>query len=222
MIKAVIFDLDGTLVNSLQDLCDSVNFALEKYGFPKHDLREFNYLIGDGMVKLIERALPNRKVDPEIHKNVFNDFMAHYREHYLDKTLPYENIPQVLLQLKKLGLKMAVVSNKADDMAQKVVASLFNNEFSMVVGKKENYPLKPDPTLTLEIIKELGVTPKECIFMGDSGMDMATAVNAGCVAVGVLWGFRQREELLENGAQILLERPIDILTSITGLIKNEK
>ncbi len=218
MIKAVIFDLDGTLVNSLADLCDSTNFALRKHGLETHPLEEFKYLVGDGMKKLIERAIGDN-VDEESYNKVFNDFMSNYREHYLDKTKPYDDIERVLLELKSLGLKFAVVSNKADDMAKILTKKLFGDIFVEVVGKRENYPLKPDPTLTLEVISNMECEPKECIFVGDSGMDMANAKNANCVALGVLWGFRKRQELIDNGAEYLAQNPQEMLNIIKSQVK---
>ncbi len=217
MIKAVIFDLDGTLVDSLGDLCDSTNYALRKFGFPEHERQKFNYFVGDGVPKLIERAIPKEKFNLEIQQKVYGEFMLHYRKHFLDKTQPYIQIPEAIQQLKEAGIKLAVVSNKVDEMTQKIVSKFFANTFSAVIGKTEEYPLKPDPTSTLDIIKKLGVEPYECAFVGDSGMDMLTAKNAGCVAVGVLWGFRTCEELKENGAQFLLENPCEIAPLILGL-----
>lgn len=217
MIKAIIFDLDGTLVNSLGDLCDSTNFALKQYGLPERKYNEFNYLVGDGVPKLIERAIGPQKLTKELHKNVYKAFIKHYRLHYLDKTAPYDGIPQCLEQFEKTGLKMAVLSNKVDEMAVKVVEKLLTCNFSAVFGKREEYPLKPDPTLTLEIIKSLGVKPCECAFVGDSGMDMATAKNADCVAVGVLWGFRTKEELLQNGADYLAQTPEELVSIIMAI-----
>ena len=217
MIKAVIFDLDGTLVDSLGDLCDSTNFALRKFGFPEHEREKFNYFVGDGMPKLIERAIPKESFNEQIHKKVLSAFMDRYREHYLDKTAPYEFIPEAIEQLFSAGIKIAVVSNKVDEMTQKIVSKFFCGKVSFVSGKREDFPLKPNPASTLDIIRKLGVAPCECAFVGDSGMDMLTAKNAGCIAVGVLWGFRTREELLENGAEYLLENPSEIAPLILGL-----
>lgn len=216
MIKAVIFDLDGTLVNSLGDLCDSTNFALRQYGLPEREYKEFNYLVGDGVPKLIERAIGPERFNKDLHKKVHKAFMEHYRLHYLDKTAPYDRISECLESFKNKGLQMAVLSNKVDEMAVKVVDKLLDGYFSLVFGKREDYPLKPDPALTLEIIKNLGVKPCECAFVGDSGMDMATAKNAGCVALGVLWGFRTAEELLQNGADYLAQTPDEMLNIIMG------
>ena len=217
MIKAVIFDLDGTLADTLEDLCDSTNYALEKHGFPKRELSEFNMFIGDGVPKLIERAIPKEVFTEEAKQTVYGEFMAYYRNHFLDKTKLYDNIAECVSLLNDKGLKLAVVSNKIDEMTQKIVDHLFCGEFSAVSGKRTGYPLKPDPTSTLEVMKKLGVKPSECAFVGDSGMDMKTAKNAGCVAVGVLWGFRGKEELIENGADYLIEKPQEIAPLILGL-----
>lgn len=210
MIKAVIFDLDGTLVNSLEDLAISTNYALNLFGFPTHETDKYKYFIGDGMQKLIERVLPEDNRDSETKTKVFDAFINYYSKHYLDKTVAYDGIHNVLETLKQDGIKIAVVSNKADKMAKIVVEKIFANIFDFVVGKRDGYPTKPDPKLTLEVIDILGVNPQECAFVGDSGMDMAAAKNSGCLAVGVLWGFRESQELQENGADYLLEKTLDI------------
>ena len=209
MIKAVLFDLDGTLVNSLFDLGASTNYALEKMGFSTHETEKYKIFVGDGMAKLIERALPEDKRDRETINTTLQIFMEHYRAHYVDKTVPYDGISELLDALK--GYKKAVISNKADEMVIPLTKKLLGERFDIVCGKREGYPTKPDPTLTLEIIKELGVEPKECIFVGDSGMDMAVAKNSGCVAVGVLWGFRGKEELKANGADYIVSNALEIL-----------
>lgn len=175
MIKAVLFDLDGTLVNSLFDLGASTNYALKKMGFPTHETEKFKIFVGDGMAKLIERALPEDKRDGETIKTTLSIFMEHYRAHYVDKTVPYNGISELLDALK--GYKKAVISNKADEMVIPLTKKLLGDRFDIVCGKREGYLTKPDPTLTLEIIKELGVAPNECIFVGNSGMDMAVAKN---------------------------------------------
>ena len=222
MIKAVLFDLDGTLVNSLEDLANSTNFALCSMGFPCHETAKYNYLVGDGIPKLIERALPEGAKTPENKKKCLDIFMAHYREHYHDKTYAYKGIAELLAALKKNGFKIAVVSNKAQEMAQKVVEKLFGNLFDAVAGKREGFATKPDPALTLEIVKELG-EPYNCVLIGDSGMDMAAAVNGGLLPIGVLWGFRTKEELINNGAAYTVSSPDEILKIISSENgKNEK
>lgn len=216
MIKAVIFDLDGTLVNSLEDLAISTNYALNSFGFPTHETEKYKYFVGDGMRKLIERVLPEQNRDTTTRAKVFESFFSYYSKHYLDKTVAYDGIHNVLDALKQDGVKIAVVSNKADKMAKIVVEKIFGNKFDFVVGKREGYPTKPDPKLTLEVIDVLGVKPCDCAFVGDSGMDMAAAKNSGCLAVGILWGFRDADELNKNGADYLLENVVEI----TNLIRN--
>lgn len=218
MIKAVIFDLDGTLVNSLADLAISTNYALTKFGFPPYELEDYKYLVGDGMVKLIERAIPDDKLNDQTFKDVFDCFMGYYRKHYLENTKEYDGISDLIENLTADGYKLAVVSNKADEMTKVIVSKLFGDKtFNAVTGKRDGYPTKPDATLTLKIINELGVTPKECVFVGDSGMDMATAVNSCSVPLGVTWGFRSTDELLRNGARHLANTPQEVFNIIKGL-----
>ena len=180
MYKVVIFDLDGTLVNSLDDLAVATNYSLQQHGLNTYPVEDYKYLIGDGMVKLIERAIPDDKLDADTFKSVFDCFMNYYRSHYLVHTRAYDGIFEAVNELNAMGLKLAVVSNKADDMTNIIVKEFFGDIFTSVTGKREGYPTKPDPTLTLKIIDEMGVTPDECIFVGDSGMDCANAVNSGC------------------------------------------
>ena len=214
MIKAVLFDLDGTLADSLADLAASTNYALEAFGFPAHETRKYKKFVGDGIPKLIERAMPKSARGTDFSLKVLDYFMQHYRVHYHDNTCAYDGIPALLEELKRGGIKIAVISNKAQEMTEKVVNKLFGDIFDVVAGKREGYPAKPDPALTLKVIAELGAEPGECVFAGDSGMDMAAAVNCGAVPVGVLWGFRTKEELQENGALYLAEKPENILMII--------
>ena len=145
---------------------------------------------------------------------VLDCFMNHYREHYVDKTCVYNGIKELILQLKEKGYKLAVISNKAQEMAEIVTKKLLGDEFDIVCGKQEGYPAKPDPTLTLKVISELGVSPSECAFVGDSGMDMAVAKNAKCLPIGVLWGFREMKELLDSGAVYTVSAPNKIIMHI--------
>lgn len=214
MVKAVLFDLDGTLANSLEDLADSTNYALSALGFPIHPIDKYKYFVGDGIPKLIERALPKDSKAPEMQKKCFDIFMEHYREHYHDKTSAYGGIAELLRDLKSRGFKIAVVSNKAQEMAEKVVSKLFGDIFDAVAGKREGFPAKPDPALTLEVVKEIGMTPDCCALVGDSGMDMAAAVNGGLLPIGVLWGFRTKEELITNGAAHIVSSANQILEII--------
>ncbi len=214
MIKVVIFDLDGTLVNSLNDLADSTNFALKECGFPTHSLESYKYFVGNGIQNLTAKTIPEEFRTDENCKKVYDAFMKYYRVHYKDKTKSYNGIMKLVKDIKALNLKIAVVTNKSQEMALKVVEKLFGNEFEIVFGKQENYPAKPDPTLTLKTMADLGATPTECIFVGDSGVDMQTAINAGCNSIGVLWGFRSEEELKDNGADYIVDDPNEILSII--------
>lgn len=210
MIKAVLFDLDGTLVNSLYDLAASCNFALESFGFPVHETEKYKYFVGNGMQNLIERILPEDKRDIDTHKKVFDVFFNHYSSHYADKTVPYDGIEEMLSDLKNKGYKVAVISNKAHSMAVEVVNKLLPDTFDIVFGKQEGFPTKPDAALTLKLMSELCVKPEECVLIGDSGMDMAAAKNATCVGIGALWGFRTEDELRKNGADYIVSTPDEI------------
>lgn len=214
MIKAVLFDLDGTLVNSLEDLADSTNYALKVSGYKTHETEKFKYFVGDGMPKLIERVLPEDKRNQEEIEKVLDIFLGYYKEHFTDKTKAYDGIYELISNIKEMGLKTAIISNKAHNMTLEVVDKLFKNTFDIVFGKKEGYPTKPDPKLTLILMEELGVKPEECILVGDSGMDAKAAVNAGCVGIGVLWGFRGEEELRQNGASYIVNAPSEIIDII--------
>ncbi len=214
MIKAVLFDLDGTLVDSLYDLADSANYALESKGYPTHEAEKYKYFVGDGMKKLMERVLPeNHRSEAEI-LDLLQIFLAWYGKHYTDKTYVYDGIIPLLDSLKNKGIKLGVVTNKADDMAQKVVEKLLSGYFDYVLGKCERFPTKPNPAATLYVMQEMNVNPSECIFIGDSGMDAKNGVNCGAVSVGALWGFREKTELLENGAQYTVNSPLELLEII--------
>jgi len=217
MIKAVLFDLDGTLVNSLNDLADSANYALKQFGFPTHETEKYKYFVGNGMPKLIERVLPAKNRDDDTKFKVLECFMQYYRTHFVDKTVAYEGIEELIAALKAKGIKIAVVSNKVQEMAVTVTEKIFGNSFQIVCGKQKGFPTKPDAALTLKVMNDLGVTPEECVFVGDSGMDAAAAVNAGCIGIGVLWGFRKADELLNNGAKYIVKSPEEILNIIEEL-----
>ena len=219
MIKAVFFDLDGTVADTLSDLAQSGNYTLKKFGFPTHVADKYKYFGGDGIPKLVERMLPEENRDVNTKASALNIFLNHYNEHFADTTTPFADVTDLLNQLKQKGYIIAIISNKADYMTQKVVEKLFPNTFDLVCGKLENYPTKPDPALFCHLAEELNVKPNECIIVGDSGMDMKTAANSGATGIGVLWGFREKSELLENGANYIIEKPLqllDVLGEING------
>ena len=211
MKKAVIFDLDGTLLNTIDDLGDSVNYVLKKHNYPTFSIEEYKYKVGNGMRKLIERSLPENKRNDETIEQILAEFMAYYSEHKMDKTAPYDNIEQLLKTLKQKGVKTAVVTNKAHISAKPLMDEVFPDLFDAVIGQKEGVPTKPDPTSVFAVMKELGVSADECLYLGDSGVDMQTAKNAGIFGIGVLWGFRKADELIENGAKKLIGKPQELL-----------
>lgn len=217
MIKAVLFDLDGTLADSLIDLADGVNRAIASKGFPTHEVEAFKYFVGDGIPKMIERALPEENRDDETVNEIKNIFLPYYAIHYADNTYAYEGMPELVNNLKSQGFIVAVVTNKEQNMANEVVTSLYGNVFDLIFGKRDGIPAKPDPTAALMAMEELGVKPEECVFIGDSGMDVATAVNSGAVPVGELWGFRKEDELLANGAKYIIKKPQELLDIIKEL-----
>lgn len=217
MIKAVLFDLDGTLCNSLGDIAAATNYALTKQGYATHETDAFKYFVGDGIPKMLERALPEGHKTPEDVKKTNEIFAPYYKEHSSNLTVKYEGVSELLEELKKRGFKIAVCTNKAEPMAKIVVEALYGDIFDFVFGQREGIPGKPDPTLAKLLMKELGVEPEECIFLGDSGVDVKTAVNSGAVAVGELWGYREIEELNENGAEFIIEKPEELLNLIDAL-----
>ncbi len=217
MIKAVIFDLDGTLVDSVADLCNSANFALRKYGLPEHELYKYNYFVGHGMAKLIETIIPKKALNKENFQKVYDAFIEHYSANYLVNTAPFDGIIESLKTLKENGIALAVLSNKKDEFTQRIAKELFGDLFDIVLGKKEGCPLKPDPASTLDILNRFGVISAECAFLGDSGVDIETAVNSGCLPVGVLWGLRTAEELRNSGAKHLIHNPTEIASFILGI-----
>lgn len=210
MKHAVIFDLDGTLLNTLGDLRAATNHALEVRGLPPHSMEEIRQFIGNGIRLLICRAMPEGTPEAEIDA-ALDDFKAYYAAHIQDRTVPYDGIPQLLTALRKRGIKVAVLSNKIDSASQQLIEYFFPGKTDVVFGEHVGVPRKPDPTSCRMVMQQLGVQPEQVLYVGDSGTDMQTAKNAGLYAVGVTWGFRSKEVLLEYGADILVHRPEQIL-----------
>lgn len=210
--EGVIFDLDGTLVNTLEDIADSMNRVLAGCRFPTHDLACYRYFVGKGIKNLVIEALPETYRQEEIITNCFEAMIKDYRGHCLEKSRLYAGIEELLSQLEERHMKLAVLSNKADDLAKMMVRELLSNwSFEETVGARPDMPRKPDPTGALFISKSLGICPEKFIYVGDTGIDMNTAHQAGMFPVGVLWGFRTKEELLANGAKMLLNHPLDLM-----------
>jgi phosphoglycolate phosphatase len=212
MIKAVVFDLDGTLLNTLDDLVDSANFSLSQRGYPVHDPEKYKIFVGDGVGNLMERILPEGKRTAEELARLLDIFVERYAAHSLDKTRPYDGITELLRALEARKIKMAVVSNKPDPAAKHVIFHSFGEgAFDVVAGGGAGFPLKPDPALTIHTLSSMDVSARDAIFVGDTMMDMQTAKRAGCIAVGVTWGFRARDELLKNGADHIIDAPGELL-----------
>lgn len=216
MYRLVIFDLDGTLVNSLEDLAESCNQALAYYGYPVHETEKYRYFVGNGVVKLVERTLPENARDEANVRKVKERFDMIYKEMYNCRTRAYEGIDSLLDSLHENHILTAVASNKPDEFTQVIVRELFGDAFSLVSGKRDGFEKKPDPQIALHIMQSLGVSPEETLFAGDSAVDMQTAANAGCHSIGCTWGFRTREELVSNNADYIADKPADILSAAMG------
>lgn len=210
MKTTIIFDLDGTLLNTLGDLRAAANTALRLRGLPPRSMEEIRRFVGNGVRNLMRRCLPAGSSDEEIDA-ALADFKRYYADHLCDTTVPYDGIPELLSILRKRGMKVAVLSNKLDSASQELIQRYFRGKVDVVFGEHEGVPRKPDPTSCRMVMEQLGVRPAEVLYVGDSGVDMQTARNAGLTAVGVTWGFRSREELIENGADMLADLPIQIL-----------
>ncbi len=214
MIKAVLFDLDGTLADTLDDLAAAVNFALHKYGHPVHETEAFKLLVGDGIRKLLTRALPAGKQTPREAQRLLPDFLEYYAKNYLDHTVAYDGMPELVSELKRRGMRLGVISNKMHDMTVKIAEKLYPGMFGIVLGLKDGLPAKPDPYFLNEAVKFLDIKKEVCAFVGDSGVDAQTALNGGVLPVGVLWGFRGRDELVAAGARHIAASPKEILEFI--------
>lgn len=217
MIKLAVFDLDGTLCDTIEDLAASVNFALNSLGYPTHSVEEYKYMVGNGMKNLVFRALPKDKRVDELVEETKDLMLDYYKDHFADKTNAYDGINELLSKLKENGIHIAVCTNKAHDMAVKVIEKLFPNIFETVIGKSDDRPLKPDPYSVNEIMSRYGVNANETVFIGDSGVDIKTAINSRTTSIGVLWGFRDEAELKENGAEHIAHTPNDIYDIIKNL-----
>lgn len=199
IVKLAIFDLDGTILDTLEDLTESVNYALVDSGFPKRSLDEVRTFVGNGILKLIQRAVPLGTADKDVDK-VYDTFKDYYKEHCADKTKPYAGILQLLSDLRKQGCKTAVVSNKADFAVRILCEKYFDGLFDMVLGARDGVRKKPYPDAVLEVLERMEVQKSEAVYIGDSEVDIDTANNAGLSCISVDWGFRTRDFLIEHGA----------------------
>ncbi len=216
--KLVIFDLDGTLVDSIEDLADGVNYALKKHNLSTNTLSDYYYFVGNGMEHLVRSALREKGSDDELYKAVRADFDSYYEKHSNDKTRAYEGMEELLKKLSEKEIATAVLSNKAQVYLGAILRKAFpQHSFKAEFGQRDGVERKPHPQALFMLMEELGFKKEDCVLIGDSDVDIITAKNAGIDSIGVLWGFRTREELLEAGAENLVKNSEELLKLIFEL-----
>ena len=209
--KAVVFDLDGTLLDTLEDLTAAVNHALRECGYPEHTMDDVRGFVGNGIGMLIQRALPSEKdADAEAYQLTLQAFKLYYAQHNCDTTVPYRGVPTLLRALRSAGVKIAVVSNKNDDNVKALCQRFFPGLVDEAAGEREGVCRKPAPDTVLNVMKAFNVTPGETLYVGDSDVDVKTAANAGVDCAAVLWGFRSEKHLKEAGAETLFRSPAEL------------
>jgi phosphoglycolate phosphatase len=215
--RAILFDLDGTLLDTLEDLAHAGNRTLEHFGFPTHAVKRYRYLIGEGVEVLFLKALPPKHRGRDVVARCVERFREIYAQTWNVHTKPYEGIPELLDALAARRLKTAVLSNKPDEFTKRCVDEYFGQgRFQAVLGQREGVVRKPDPAGALEIAQRLGVPPECFVYLGDTAVDMQTARSAGMVPVGALWGFRPLEELREGGARAVVRQPMELIGVLDG------
>ncbi|WP_288490038.1 HAD family hydrolase [uncultured Prevotella sp.] len=205
-----IFDLDGTLLCTLEDLAASTNYALRKNGMPEHSIDEIRMFVGNGVKKLMQRAIPNGENNPKFEQT-YALFRQHYLDHNLDTTHPYEGIPELLAELKRRGKHLAIVSNKFYTATQELARHFFPDTIEVAIGERETIKKKPAPDTVIEALKQLGVTAERAVYIGDSDVDIMTAKNCNLPCISVLWGFRDKNFLIEHGGTTFVHHPKEIL-----------
>ena len=207
--------MDGTILDTLQDITNSINYALEINAYPQRSIEEVKSFVGNGLAKLVERAVPQGTSD-EMKKKVFEDLIPYYLAHGTDNTKPYKGITELLNDLRAAGVKCAVVSNKADAAVQDLVSKIFDGMFDMSLGERAGIRKKPDPDMTEKVLEELGVKKEDAVYIGDSDVDIMTARNSGLDEILVDWGFRSREFLEEHGAKRIVSSTEEVYKLVTG------
>ena len=212
--SAIFFDLDGTLLDSVQDLADATNTALRACGLPEHPVHAYKYFVGDGFEMLIQRAAP-KDADPELRQRVMQQAREAYRQNWAHTSRPYDGIPEMLKELQNRAIPLAVLSNKPHEFTLLTMRHFFPDiRFARIQGSPPGIRAKPDTALALTMLQELGLEAHKVLFMGDTSVDMVTAVNAGMFPVGVLWGFRTEEELRRHGARLILNKAAELFAYI--------
>ncbi len=215
MKELVIFDLDGTLLNTYCDMAAATNQALARHGFPTHDVPTIKSFVGNGINKLFERALPEGHKDMDTILSIRSMFVPYYNEHGTEMTFPFEGIVELLYTLQRLGIKTAVASNKYHQATVALMENFFPEiHFSAVLGQRDGIPVKPDPTIIHDILRIADVSPDKALYIGDSEVDMMTAINAGVDAIGVTWGCRSREELAQYNPLAVVDTADEIIQYI--------
>ena len=207
---AVIFDLDGTLLNTLFDLADSVNWALKKYNMPLRTVEEVRAFVGNGLRNLMDQAVPEGENNP-VFETLFEEFREYYKGHCNIKTAPYDGILELLERLKEQGHPMAIVSNKIDSGVKELNEIHFSDYVEVAIGEREGIARKPAPDSVVEALRLLGIDKENAVYVGDSDVDIATANNADVRCITVLWGFRDEEFLAEHGAKVMIKHPLELL-----------
>lgn len=210
---AIVFDLDGTLIDTLEDLKDSVNFALNKFGFPERNLDEIRSFVGNGVKRLVYLSVPDG-TDEETSAKCLEIFKEHYKGNSRNKTAPYEGIPEMLEKVQAAGFKTAVVTNKIQDAAIEIIRCFFGDKIDVIIGQVDGVAQKPEPDGVWLALEKLGVDRSKAVYIGDSEVDCMTAHNAGLPCIGVTWGFRSREVLEENKAEFIVDSPEKILDCV--------
>lgn len=211
--KTYIFDLDGTLLSTLNDLASSTNYALRWAGMPERTIEEVRMFVGNGVKLLMERAIPEGVNNPKFEET-YAKFREHYMEHNLDTTRPYDGVPELLHELKRRGKHLAIVSNKFYAATQDLAKHFFPDTIEVAIGERENIRKKPAPDTVLEALRQLNVSKEDAVYIGDSDVDIMTAKNSGLPCISVLWGFRDKDFLIEHGGSLFVDKPIEILSSL--------
>ncbi|WP_456100409.1 HAD family hydrolase [Prevotella jejuni] len=211
--KTYIFDLDGTLLSTLNDLASSTNYALRWAGMPERTIEEVRMFVGNGVKILMERAIPEGVNNPKFEET-YAKFREHYMEHNLDTTRPYDGVPELLHELKRRGKHLAIVSNKFYAATQDLAKHFFPDTIEVAIGERENIRKKPAPDTVLEALRQLNVSKEDAVYIGDSDVDIMTAKNCGLPCISVLWGFRDKDFLIEHGGSLFVEKPIEILSRL--------
>ena len=214
-INTIIFDMDGTVLNTLDDLTASVNYVLAKFGMPQRKASEYRSFFGNGIKYALQCAAPEGTSE-ELIDRMLPMFREHYNVHCLDRTRPYAGIPELMASLKEKGYKLAIVSNKIDSAVKELNERFFSEYVAVAIGEKTGIQRKPAPDTVFAALRELGSIKKEAVYIGDSEVDYETAVNSGLPCISVLWGFRDREFMTSIGAGPFAEKPEDVLTILTG------